>query len=216
MSSQTVEHLVLFRVKPNTHPSKIDDMISGLNSLSSLPSVVYMTAVPISRSQSHPFNFTHVVHGRFKTKSDLDSYAAHRAHRKVAKLSFLPICDEYLIADWVSEIDGPAVPRPGSTLRITLLKPKEGLGDGSKKQILNVVGGIRNSFPEIDQVSFGENFSTIGHNGFTVGSISIFSGPKEIDVLDSTVEMQKVKARALVESVVVVDYEIPPLAPSKL
>ncbi|CAL5344148.1 unnamed protein product [Camellia sinensis] len=44
MSTQIIEHIVLFKVKPDTDPSKIDSMITGLNSLISLHQVLHLTA----------------------------------------------------------------------------------------------------------------------------------------------------------------------------
>ncbi|XP_058079171.1 stress-response A/B barrel domain-containing protein UP3-like [Magnolia sinica] len=212
MASKTIEHIVLFRVKPDTHPSKLDTMISRLNGLTSLPSVLHLTAGPISKNRSQSFDFTHLLHSRYKTKEDLASYSAEPAHVSVVKESVLPICDDVMGFDWVSDLDGPISPRPGSAMRITLLKLKEGLGDGEKGEILTVLGGIKASFPEIDQISFGENFSPARAKGFTVGSVSIFPGVKEMDGLDEKgqmVEMEKEKVRSLLESVIVLDYEIP-------
>ncbi|XXG46771.1 hypothetical protein AAC387_Pa02g1531 [Persea americana] len=47
MSTQKiVEHVVFFKVKPDTSSSKIDSMISNLRSLVSLPPVLHLTAGP--------------------------------------------------------------------------------------------------------------------------------------------------------------------------
>lgn len=119
--------------------------------------------------------------------------------------------------DWVADLDGPIVPRSNAAMRLTLLKLKDWAGDGEKGEILSVVGGIRNVFPEIEQISFGENFSPARAKGFSVGSIAIFPGLKEIDGLDEKgeiVEMQKEKVRDLLESVIVVDYLLPSPSPS--
>ncbi|KAL6002009.1 hypothetical protein ACLOJK_040573 [Asimina triloba] len=217
MTSKAVEHLVLFNTKPGTDPSKIEALISGLNAFSSLPTVIFLASGTISTNQSHPFNFTHFVHGRFHTKADLDAYARHPAHRSFAKQFFLPLCADYLIADWEFDVDGPIVPSPGSTIRITLLKPREDHADADKETILTVLGEIsRSALKKVDQLSLGENFSKIGHKGFTVASLSTGSGPQAVKALDEMVEMQKERAKGLMESIITVDYEIPALTPSKL
>eukprot|EP00262_Sarcandra_glabra_P009516 TRINITY_DN23922_c0_g1_i1.p1 TRINITY_DN23922_c0_g1~~TRINITY_DN23922_c0_g1_i1.p1 ORF type:complete len:275 (+),score=33.91 TRINITY_DN23922_c0_g1_i1:51-875(+) len=213
MASQIIEHVVLFNIKQDTHPTKIDAMVSNLSGLTSLNQVLHLTAGPISRTRSSPFKFTHLLHSRYKTKEDLNEYSAHPNHLTVVKESVLPICDDVMAVDWVSGLDEPSIPRPGSALRLTLLKPKETAGDGGLGQILEAIGGIKGIFPSIDQISFGENFSPARAKGFSVGSLSFFPGLKEIDLVDSNEEVvksQKDKVRDLIESVIVVDYVIPP------
>lgn len=97
-------------------------------------------------------------------------------------------------------------------MRLTLLKLKESAGDDGKGEVFSVVGEIRNGFPEIEQMSFGENFSPARAKGFSIGSIAVFPGLKEMDGLDEKgemVEMHKAKVRDLLEDVIVVDYVIP-------
>ncbi|KAL5995361.1 hypothetical protein ACLOJK_025419 [Asimina triloba] len=211
MAAKAVEHVVLFRVKPDAEPSKVDAMISSLNSLTTLPAVLHLTAGPISRLRSQSLDFTHLLHSRYRTKEDLAAYSAHPAHVSVVKESVLPVCDDIMAVDWEADLDGPALPPAGAAMRVTLLKLKEGLGDGEKGEVMIALGGIKGSFPEVEQISFGENFSPARAKGFTVGSVSIFPGKKEMEALDEkgeTVEMHKEKVRGLLDSVVVVDYEI--------
>ncbi|KAL6984591.1 hypothetical protein U1Q18_017967 [Sarracenia purpurea var. burkii] len=216
MSTQIVEHIVLFKVKPDTSPSKIDTMISRLNGLNSLDQVLHLAAGPLLRTRSSsPFTFTHMLHSRYKSKDDLDSYSTHPSHVAVVAESGRPICDDIMAVDWVqTDLTGPVVPRPGSVMRLTLVKLKEGLGDTEKKEVLDVIGAVKDLLPSIDQISFGENFSPARAKGFSIGSLAIFPGLSELDSLDSDsnlelVNMQKDKVRSLIESVIVLDYVIP-------
>ncbi|XP_077236328.1 stress-response A/B barrel domain-containing protein UP3-like [Tasmannia lanceolata] len=212
--SKTVEHVVLFHVKDHTDPSKIDAMISNLRSLTSLDFVLHLTAGPIFRNRSSSSSkFTHLLHSRYKTKEDLNNYSAHPNHTSVVRDFVLPICDDIMAVDWMADVEeGQRVPRLGAAMRLTFLKPKEGLGDLEREEILGVIGGIKSSFPSIDQISFGENFSPARAKGFTLGFLSVFPGLKELDALDSNeevVESQKEKVRPLLDSVIVLDYLIP-------
>lgn len=210
--TQTVEHVVLFKVKPETDLSKIDSMLSGLRSLTSLPSVLHLSAGPIHRNRSSSFHFTHLLHSRYNDKDDLASYSSHPSHLDVVKASVLPICDDVMAVDWIAHLDGAISPRSNAAMRLTLLKLKESAGDDGKGEVFSVVGGIRNGFPEIEQMSFGDNFSPARAKGFSIGSIAVFPGLKEMDGLDEKgemVEVHKAKVRDLLEDVIVVDYVIP-------
>ncbi|KAG9451125.1 hypothetical protein H6P81_011090 [Aristolochia fimbriata] len=221
-SDQIIEHLVFFAVSPDAAPSKPDEMISGLRSLTSLDSVAHLTAGPIFKNRSSAFGkFTHMLHSRYRSKSDLGSYTGDPAHVKVVKESVLPVCDDIMAVDWVADVaGGVVVPPPGSALRVTLLKPKEGIAAEEKAELMRVVGGIKESFPElVDYVSFGENFSPARAKGFELGFIAVFPGVKELEALDAMgemVELQKEKVRHLLESVFVVDYAIPQQSSSSL
>ncbi|KAL5698276.1 hypothetical protein ACHQM5_029337 [Ranunculus cassubicifolius] len=211
--SQTIEHIVLFKVKSNTDPIKITTMINGLNSLTSLSQVLHLSAGPIHRNKSSDFNFTHMLHSRYKTKEDLGNYSAHPDHMGVVKQSVLPICDDIMAVDWVSNLDEdePVVVHPtaGSVMRVNFLKLKEGLGDEEKGEILKVIKGLKDKFGGIKQLSVGENFSPARAKGFSIASIGVFDGLSELDELDLNEEIvkeQKEKVRDLLESVIVVDY----------
>lgn len=83
-------------------------------------------------------------------------------------------------------------------MRLTLLKLKESEEEKEKGEILSVVGGIEKEFAEIEQLSFGENFSPARAKGFSIASIAIFAGLKEMEGLDEKgemVEMHKAKVR---------------------
>lgn len=118
-----------------------------------------------------------------------------------------------MAVDWVSnELTGELVPKAGSAMRVTFFKLKEGLGEEEKARVLGTIGGIKDVFPSIDQVSFGENFSIERAKGYSIISIGVLGGLSELEALDSNAELvstQKEKVRDFLESVVVVDYVVP-------
>lgn len=118
-----------------------------------------------------------------------------------------------MAVDWVAnDLSGPVAPPPGSAMRVTFLKLKEGLGESEKARVLDVIGGIKGVFPVIDQISFGENFSMGRAKGFSIGSIAVLPGLSELEAMDSDSEranLEKDKARDLIESVIVLDYVVP-------
>ncbi|KAF3439663.1 hypothetical protein FNV43_RR17941 [Rhamnella rubrinervis] len=212
-SNQAIEHIVLFKVKDDTDPSKVNAMVSGLNGLVSLDQVLHISAGPILRNRSSSFNFTHILHSRYNSKDDLSAYSLHPNHLSVVKESVLPICEDIMAVDWVAQdLHGPVKPPPGSALRVTFLKLKENLDDGVKSEILGVIKGIKDSFGQINQISCGENFSPARAKGYSIASLAVFPGVGEIDAVDSNQELldlQKEKVRDYLESVVVVDYVLP-------
>ncbi|XP_062091123.1 stress-response A/B barrel domain-containing protein UP3-like [Humulus lupulus] len=209
-STQTIEHIVLFKVKDDTDPSKVNAMVNGLSGLKSLDQVLHITAGPLLRNRSSTLNFTHMLHSRYSSKEDLNAYSQHPNHISVVKESVLPICEDIMAVDWVAEdLQGPVSPSPGSALRVTFLKLKENLGEEKKSEILGVIKGIKNSFGQIAQLTCGENFSPGRAKGYSIASIAVFPGPSELEAVDSNeelVRLQKEKVKEHLESVVVVDY----------
>ncbi|CAK7327485.1 unnamed protein product [Dovyalis caffra] len=212
--SQTIEHIVLFKVKENTDPAKVNTMISSLNGLISLDSVLHITAGALYRTKSSPIPFTHMLHSRYSSKENLNAYAVHPSHVSVVKESVQPNCDDVMAVDWVADdlIGGESlVPPPGSAIRLTFLKLKEGLGDEVKDEILGVIREIKGKFEGIDQVSFGENFSARA-KGYSIASLAVFPGLSELEAVDSNeelVNLEKAKVRDYLQSVIVLDYVVP-------
>ncbi|KAL5065812.1 hypothetical protein RYX36_027549 [Vicia faba] len=210
--TQAIEHIVLFKVKENTEPSKVTSMLNGLSSLISLDEVLHLTVGPLLRNRSTALTFTHMLHSRYKSKEDLEAYTAHPSHLGVVRGSVLPIIDDLMAVDWVAD-DADLVPATGSAIRVTLLKLKEGVGSS---EVVEVIRGIPESFKQISQLTCGENFSPARAKGFSVASLAVFPGERELEEVDSDkelVEYQKEKVRDRVESVVVVDYVVPPPPP---
>lgn len=218
--SQTIEHVVLFKVKDDTDQSKVSAMIASLNGLTSLDSVLHLSAGPVLRNGSSSFDFTHILHSRYNSKDDLASYSQHPSHVSVVKESVLPIVDDIMAVDWVADdLPGPVALPLGSALRVSFLKLKESVGEGAKSEVLEVVKGIKNSFSGIDQLSVGENFSPGRAKGFSIASLAVFPGPSELEAVDSDQELvnsHKEKVRDYLESVVVVDYVVSLPQPASL
>ncbi|KAL2553800.1 Stress responsive alpha-beta barrel domain protein [Forsythia ovata] len=212
-SSQFVEHVVLFKVKPDADPSAVNAMISNLNGLTSLDPVFHLKAGPIARTRSSSLSFTHMLHSRHRSKPDLGSYSDHPAHISVVTNYVRPIIDDVMAVDWVSDdITGSLTVPPGSAMRVTFMKLKEGVEESGKNEILKVVKGIKQKFPSIEQLSVGENFSPGRAKGFSIGSIAVFKGVNELEALDSESELaneQKDKVREYLDGVLVLDYVVP-------
>lgn len=117
-----------------------------------------------------------------------------------------------MAVDWIgSDLSGPVALPAGSAMRVTFLKVKEGLGEQESDEVLGVIAGIKDKFPVIDQISFGKNFSPDRAKGYSIASLAVFPGLSELDGLDSgAAELEKDKARDMLESVLVLDYVIPP------
>ncbi|CAK8563997.1 unnamed protein product [Lathyrus sativus] len=209
--SKAIEHIVLFKVKENTEASKVTAMVTGLSSLISLDQVLHLTAGPILRNRSTALTFTHMLHSRYKSKEDLESYSAHPSHLSVVRGSVLPIVDDIMAVDWVAEdVEGAdLVPAVGSAIRVTFMKLKE---DAVSDEVVDVIRGIPESFKQIKELTCGKNFSPARAKGYSVASLAVFPGEKELEEVDSNkelVEYQKNKVRDRVESVVVIDYVVP-------
>ncbi|PPD97002.1 hypothetical protein GOBAR_DD05951 [Gossypium barbadense] len=74
-----IEHVVLFKVKDDTDQAKVNMMLNGLNGLVSLDPVVHLTAGPVFCTRSPISNFTHMLHSRYKSKEDLNSFRTPRS-----------------------------------------------------------------------------------------------------------------------------------------
>ncbi|KAJ4834997.1 hypothetical protein Tsubulata_050474 [Turnera subulata] len=212
-----VDHIVLLKVKGDTHPSKVKDMIDNLDGLFSLGLVLNRTSGPVHRVPSSPSPFTHMIHSRFSSPETLRAYSAHPDHVAVAKEYVLPICDDAVVVDWVvDDLRGPLAPPPGSAMRVLLLKLKEGAA-AVKDEILGVVKesiGSQGNLDGVHQVTFGENISPLRAQGYSIGSLVLFHGLSELEAADtngveeSTFAGEEIKKH--LESVIVVDYVVPP------
>ncbi|KAK9081514.1 hypothetical protein Syun_030838 [Stephania yunnanensis] len=105
--TQTVEHVVLFKVDPTATPSKISNMMTSLASLKTLPQVRHLSVGPILKTHSP---FTHVLHSRYSSVHDLSSYSSHPLHLSAVRSSVLPISLDVLALDWLSPAPLPPIP----------------------------------------------------------------------------------------------------------
>lgn len=213
-----VEHIVLFKVKEGTDPSRVGAMLAGLNGLVSLDQVLHLAAGPVLQTRSSLFSFTHMLHSRYRTKDDLAAYSAHPSHMGVVKESVLPICDDIMAVDWVADRapEALAVP-PGSAVKVSFLKLKEGLGDAAKGEVLGVIQGIKDGFAQVEQVTCGENFSPARAKGFSIASLAVFKSVEEMEAAaadEEAVNSRKEKVREHLDGVIGVDYVVPELQPA--
>ncbi|GAB2267822.1 hypothetical protein Dimus_002798 [Dionaea muscipula] len=215
-----VEHVVLFDVDDDEDPAKVNTLINGILSLNALDQVLYLTAGPILRLRSSPFKFTHLIHGRFRTKDDLAAYTTHPAHQKVAVKFALPISRDMLALDWtLDSLTGPVVPHPGRAIRVAFFKFKEGGAEAEKEkgELMQELGRIRESLllgvsGQFLQFSFGENFSPGRDKGYSVGLLVIFRDLNELDaseVYEDKVRLLLDRFKAVLDGFVAVDYVVP-------
>uniref|UniRef100_A0A1J3DFT4 Stress-response A/B barrel domain-containing protein n=1 Tax=Noccaea caerulescens TaxID=107243 RepID=A0A1J3DFT4_NOCCA len=212
--NQIIEHIVLFKVKDEIDSSKISSMMNGLNGLASLNQVIHISAAPLHRVRSSATAFTHILHSRYGSKEDLNTYAAHPDHVRVVKESVLPICEDVMAVDWIADrVPGTLAPPPGSVAKVTFLKLKENLPDEAKSEVMDVIKGLNEKFPEIGQITVGENFSPARAKGFSIASIAYFKDLAELEAVDAQTELvnsHKEKVREHLDSTIVVEFVVPP------
>lgn len=216
-TTSTVDHIVFLKVKDDTDPTKINDMISNLDGLFSLGLILNRTIGPIYRKDpSSASQFTHMIHSRFSSVENLRAYSLHPAHVSVVKEYVFPICDDLVVVDWVvDDLEGPPAPPFGSAMRVSLFKLKEDAGTGAKDEILGVLketaskGSVGGG---VQQVTFGENISPMRAQGYSIASLVIFQGVSELEAVDSNGEegsLVRERIKQHLESTLVVDYVVP-------
>ncbi|KAI3789993.1 hypothetical protein L2E82_02802 [Cichorium intybus] len=209
---QIIEHIVLFNVKADADPTKVAAMIDGLNSMVSLDLAIHISTGELLRSRSHSLTFSHIMHCRFRSNDNLQAYFTHPEHLRVVTENIQPINDDLMVVDWISNSISDA-PKPGSAMRVTLLKLKEDLVENAKSKFFEGVEGIKNQFKAIEHISYGENFSHALTKGYSISSIAVFPGPTDLEAFDSESELVmnslKEKLKDSVESELVVDFVIP-------
>lgn len=150
-----------------------------------------------------------MLHSRYNSPEDLEAYIAHPNHLAAVKGYVFPICDDLLVIDWVAgDAALPPHPQPGSAIRVSFLKLKDDKDVKVKEEVLQVVGGIKENIAgNISSVSYGENITPARAKGFSIASMVVFPGQREMESVDPSEVFVKVKEH--LESVVVVDYIVP-------
>ncbi|XP_047950498.1 stress-response A/B barrel domain-containing protein UP3-like [Salvia hispanica] len=203
--SQIIEHVVLLKAKPSADPSAVNDMIRNLNGLATLDSVLHISAGPVSRCRSAALAFTHMLHSRYRSKSDLDSYTGDPVHVAVVAGYVKPVVDDVMAVDWVAEdFSGPVAVPPGAALRLTVMKVKD---ESVKGEVLGIARGMEGKFDAIEQLTAGENFSPERSKGFSIASIAVV---KELEALGAVPEV----VSEHLDDVVVLDYAVPASVPA--
>lgn len=94
-----IEHLVLFKAKPETSPEAMDRMMAELRALrKSVPSIRELTCGPNFSHRSQ--GYTHGLFVRFSTRADLENYLAHPAHQRVVSEFVHPAVEGILALDF--------------------------------------------------------------------------------------------------------------------
>lgn len=211
--TQFVEHVVLFKIKPDVDPATVAVMVNNLQRLGSIDTVIHLGAGPLVRfrSSSSSLDFTHIIHIRFACKADLDAFAVHPTHLDVVKYN-KPNIEDVMAMDWVHSADSVTIPS-GSAMRVTFLKLKENLEEKHKNELIGVVEGMKEKFPVVELLSCGENFVPGRDKGFSIASIAVFKGSKELDTFHSDWEAaadeQKDLLNEKVDDSLVLDFVIP-------
>jgi len=201
-SQSVVEHIVLVKVKDGTEPSKVSAMVNAMNSLASIDGVLHLTAGSVLRN-GPTTAFTHMLHSRYPSKDHLQAYNVHPSHIAVATGLIFPISDDVMVVDWVGAKTTLNPSATGSGLRVRFLKLKEDVGD-DRDEVLSVVRGVKEG---VGELSCGENFSPERAKGFSIASLAIFPGRKELESVK--LEEGLVKVVEHVEDAMVVDYVVP-------
>ncbi|XP_075664426.1 stress-response A/B barrel domain-containing protein UP3-like [Castanea sativa] len=217
--SQSIEHIVLFKVKDEAEPSKVKAWLDALNGLSSLDQVAQLTAAPLiqTTTTATSLNFTHILHSRYNSKQDLKAYTIHPRHDSTVKDHGLLIVEDVMAFDWVApDLHLAVTPKPGSAIRVSFfkLKEEEEGKDVKKSDILGVLKEMKDGLlsgqqKQISELSYGENFSPERSRGYSLAYLAVFPGQRELE--DSNEELGKLKHKVkdFVESEVVVDFLIP-------
>ncbi|KAL8120740.1 hypothetical protein AgCh_017788 [Apium graveolens] len=198
-----IEHVVLYRFKPETEPSQIAATINGLNDLVSIKEVVHLSAGPLLRTHSSSsLSFTHMLHCRYNSQEDLKAYAVHPAHVSLVNRTIV-LLDDIMAVDWITE--DASAPAPGSVSKVVFLKLKDNLA-AQKDYVLEVIRETWRKLSSIRQFSFGENFSLDRAKGFSIAILMVFDG---VEVLNSSAEIVNLLNEKLKDMVVddlVLDY----------
>lgn len=97
-----VEHVVLFKLKPEATPEQRRAMLAGLKSLrQSVPGIVDLTCGQNFSQRSQGYEIGLVV--RFQDRAALETYLPHPAHRAVVEETIRPIMDGVIVVDYEIE-----------------------------------------------------------------------------------------------------------------
>ncbi|KAL5729809.1 hypothetical protein ACHQM5_002707 [Ranunculus cassubicifolius] len=211
-TKQTIEHIFLFRCKENTDQATINYLIQELDNLRAIPGVLSLTTGPVNRiySSSTPsLDFGIFFHSRFETVEALNAYMHHPQHLKLNHDLTDPLLGDYMLIDWVFH-QKAAIPQPGSAMRVTFLKLKEGMNlvQSQKLEVFKVIGNHLG--PSVEQYTYGENFAASA-KGFSLASLAVFSDVNELEQAGSCEEVAnqlKEKLNYLVLNILVIDYVV--------
>ena len=94
-----IEHIVLFKWRPEAAREAIDAAALGLQGLKDrIPGILDLTCGDNFSERSQGFDFGLVV--RFTNQEALDGYGPHPLHQEVVQNLILPIREEVIVVDY--------------------------------------------------------------------------------------------------------------------
>jgi antibiotic biosynthesis monooxygenase (ABM) superfamily enzyme len=94
-----IEHVVLFRLKPEASAADVDAMLEALHGLKAkIPGIVDLTAG--TNFSDRAKGYTHGLVVRFQDRAALDAYIPHAEHQAVVQQRIRPIMDDVLAVDY--------------------------------------------------------------------------------------------------------------------
>jgi hypothetical protein len=97
-----IEHIVLFKWKPNTSPEAIEAVLTGLKGLKEqIPGIVDLSCGTNFSTRSQGFETGLVV--RFTDRAALEAYGPHPAHQHVVQNLINPIWEDVIALDYEFE-----------------------------------------------------------------------------------------------------------------
>lgn len=95
-----IQHIVLFKIKPEVTPEKIADLFSKLAELQQLiPGLTYFAGGPYSSSEGLNQGYTHGFMMTFEGASARDAYLPHPEHERIKEV-LLPCTDSIIAFDF--------------------------------------------------------------------------------------------------------------------
>uniref|UniRef100_A0A803QT04 Stress-response A/B barrel domain-containing protein n=1 Tax=Cannabis sativa TaxID=3483 RepID=A0A803QT04_CANSA len=211
-SSQNIEHVILFKLKIDAETSEVNTMVNKIKGLQGMDEVLYLTAAPLrSSSNSTSLAFTHVSHSRFRSTSELSAYSVHPLHLSIKKETN-HLVEDMLAVDWFTDAfggDRVTVP-PGSAVRVTFWKLKEGLGDETiRSEISEGMREIKENLgEEVSEFTYGANFSDRG-KGFSMAILAVFRSESELEAGDDAKKYEKFNEYLDLEATLVIEFVVP-------
>uniref|UniRef100_A0A251SYL2 Putative dimeric alpha-beta barrel n=1 Tax=Helianthus annuus TaxID=4232 RepID=A0A251SYL2_HELAN len=129
------------------------------------------------------------------------TYNQHPEHLSVLK-NTQPLLDDFMVVDFLSDGSRDSL-KPGSAMRVTLLKLKEDLVEHEKGKLVEELKG---QFKRTEEISVGESLPNEMSKGYSIGVIVVYP---DLEAIDSDAELHKSKVKDFIESEMVVDYVVP-------
>lgn len=178
---ETVEHIVLFKMKPGTN---LEILVDQLNLLRKIPGVLYLTAGIVDEfyCSSKDLYFDVFLHSRHANKQAVDSYMHNPTKLHFTNTYTELYYEDYMVLDWVTYHPEPLPnPKLGNALRLAFFK----MNDNGWGDVYTKVG--EELGPGSDQLTFGENY--VGktyrpaYKGFALSSLGVFPGVYQMKAL---------------------------------